>query len=65
MEMWGRKWNLVIRGIGGEKDRIERPREAEVLVRAFLKKVISIAEDRAKNGSCRTNERDITSFELN
>ena len=49
MEMWGRKWNLVIRGIGREKDRIERPREAEVLVRTSLKKVISFAEDRADN----------------
>jgi hypothetical protein len=39
--MWGRKLNLVIRGIEGEKDRIERLRETEVLVRAFLKKVLS------------------------
>jgi hypothetical protein len=39
--MWGRKLNLVNRGIEGEKDRIERPRETEVLVRAFLKKVLS------------------------
>jgi hypothetical protein len=23
LEMWGRKWNLVIRGIEGEKDWIE------------------------------------------
>jgi len=49
LEMWGRKWNLVNRGIEGEKDRIERPRETEVLVRAFLKKVLSFAEDRADN----------------
>ena len=47
--MWERKWNLVIRGIEGEQDRIERPREAEVLVRTFLKKVLSFAEDRAAN----------------
>ena len=47
--MWGRKWNLVFRGIEGEQDRIERPRETEVLVRTFLKKVLSFAEDRADN----------------
>jgi hypothetical protein len=47
--MWGRKWNLVFRGIEGEQDRIERPREAEVLVRTFLKMVLSFAEDRADN----------------
>jgi hypothetical protein len=47
--MWGRKWNLVIRGIEGEKARIERSREAEVLVITFLKKVLSFAEDRADN----------------
>jgi hypothetical protein len=28
--MWANKWNLVIRGIEGEKDRIERPRETGV-----------------------------------
>ena len=49
MEMWGRTLNLVIRGIEGEKDRIERPRETEVLIRAFLKKVLSFAEDLADN----------------
>ena len=51
LEMWGRKWNLVFRGIEGEQDRIERPRETEteVLVRTFLKKVLSFAEDRADN----------------
>ena len=47
--MWGRKWNLVFRGIEGEQDRIERPRETEVLVRTFLKKVLSFAEDRTDN----------------
>ena len=45
----GKKWNLVIRGIVGEKDRIERPRETEVLVRTFLKRVISFVEDLADN----------------
>ena len=49
LEMWGKKRNLVFRGIEGEKDRIKRPRETEVLVRTFLKKVLSFAEDRADN----------------
>ena len=49
LEMWGRKWNLVFRGIEGEQDRIERPRETEVLVRTFLKKVLSFAEDQTDN----------------
>ena len=30
LEMWAKKWNLVIRGIEGEKDRIVRPRETGV-----------------------------------
>jgi hypothetical protein len=30
LEMWAKKWNLVFRGIEGEKDRIERPRETGV-----------------------------------
>ena len=42
-------WNFVICGIEGEIDRIERPRETEMLARTFLKKVISFAEDRAHN----------------
>ena len=49
LEMWRRKWNFVIRGIEGEIDRIERPRETEMLARTFLKKVLSFAEDRAHN----------------
>ena len=49
LEMWAKKWNLVIRGIEGEKDRIERHRETKVLVRTFLKKVLSFAEDQAHN----------------
>jgi hypothetical protein len=44
---WGRKWYLVIRVIEGENDRVERPRETEVLVRTFLKRVLSFAEDQA------------------
>ena len=47
LEMWAKKWNLVIRGIEGEKDRIERHRETEVLVRTFLKKVLSFAKGQA------------------
>ena len=49
LEMWRRKWNFVIRGIEGEIDRIERPRETEMLTRTFLKNVFSFAEDRAYN----------------
>jgi hypothetical protein len=30
LEMWRRKWNFDIRGIEGEIDRIERPREKEL-----------------------------------
>jgi hypothetical protein len=44
--MWEVKWHMVIRGIEGEKDWIERPRETEVLVRTY---VLSFAEDRADN----------------
>ena len=33
LEMLGKKWNLVIQVIEGEKDRRERPRETEVSVR--------------------------------
>ena len=44
--MWEVKWHMVILGIEGEKDWIERPRETEVLVRTY---VLSFAEDRADN----------------
>ena len=49
LEIWRRKWYFIIRGIEGEIDRIERPRETEMLVRTFLKKVLSFAEDQAHN----------------
>jgi hypothetical protein len=45
LEKGERKWNLFIRGIKGEKDRLAWPNETVVLVKTFLKKVLSFTED--------------------
>jgi hypothetical protein len=43
--MGERKWNLFIRGIKGKQDRLAWPKETVVLVKTFLKKVLSFTED--------------------
>ena len=46
LELWGRKWNLIIRGVSGV-DR-EWPIVTEVNVRDFLAKVLGMEETRVK-----------------
>jgi hypothetical protein len=43
--MWGRKWNLVLRGIPGKLD--ETPRVTEIKVRESFEKQLGISNERA------------------
>lgn len=45
LEMWGRKWNLVFRGIPGKLD--ETPRVTEMKVRESFEKQLGISNERA------------------
>ena len=45
LEMWGRKWNLVLRGIPGKLD--ETPRVTEIKVRESFEKQLGISNERA------------------
>ena len=46
LELWGRKWNVIIRGVSGVER--EWPVVTEVNVRNFLAKVLRMEETRAK-----------------
>ena len=47
LELWGRKWNVVIRGIKGAVVNREFPKVTEVLVRTFLKETLHFKKERA------------------
>lgn len=47
LDMWGRKWNLVIRGVKG--DLREKPRETEREVRTFFIETLKLEESYAKS----------------
>ena len=46
LEMWKRKWNLVIRGIAGKGG--EDPRQTVFVVRKFLSETLNFSEDTAQ-----------------
>ena len=48
LEIWGRKWNIILRGIKGAVIERELPKVTEARVREFLNKVLKIDEVRAK-----------------
>lgn len=47
LEMWGREWNLVIRGIADKEG--EDTRQTVLVVRKFLSETLNISEDTAVN----------------
>ncbi|CAC5394452.1 FNBP1 [Mytilus coruscus] len=49
LEIWGRKWNVVIRGVQGTPNHRELPKATEAFTRAFLKNTLNIPPERADN----------------
>ena len=49
LELWGRKWNVVIRGVSGAVVTREFPKVTEARVRQFLKDTLKFEEGRAKS----------------
>ncbi|CAC5398169.1 unnamed protein product [Mytilus coruscus] len=49
LEIWGRKWNVVIRGVQGARIKRELPKANEAFTRAFLKNTLNIPPERADN----------------
>ncbi|CAC5380210.1 unnamed protein product [Mytilus coruscus] len=49
LEIWGRKWNVVIRGVQGARIKRELPKATEAFTRAFLKNTLNIPPECADN----------------
>ncbi|CAG2239931.1 unnamed protein product [Mytilus edulis] len=49
LEIWGRKWNVVIRGVQGNPNHRELPKVTETFTRVFLKNTLNIPPERADN----------------
>ena len=47
LEIWGRKWNVIIRGIKGAVVNREFPKVTEVHVRSFLQDTLKFKKERA------------------
>ena len=47
LELWGRKWNLVFRGIPGAKD--EPPRATEKVIREYFTNTLKLPSDTAES----------------
>lgn len=49
LELWGHKWNVVIRGVSGERVDREFPKITQTLVRQFLHEVLKFPKERASS----------------
>ncbi|CAG2203562.1 BLM [Mytilus edulis] len=52
LEIWGRKWNVVIRGVQGNPNHQELPKVTETFTRVFLKKTRLSSSPDGRRWSC-------------
>ena len=49
LEIWGRKWNLVVKGVPGAPNVREWPKVTDVLLRGFLTETLNMDKEIAKS----------------